>query len=256
MSSLNITKEQIQQHRASRKASGLAGCITGRPVSNRIVFGYSDVQSWRPADPMKPHCFCFDCRDLWDKDASIDLQLLEQGHKMAMWTYAELLPADQRPSPVKEEAAAPGLAKPMPGGGIGWGTGTLSADELTAPLPARTMTEHPEAYKMGVPRSIFFPPPLRVDTTLGSYNDFDEVPTSLPAPRHRDVMNETKAERLKGDLGELRAKIQGDLVRTMDKRRRGVFYDEPQRSEFLMQVDQEEHALWVKLDAVELLLKE
>lgn len=250
MSSLNVTKEQIQQHRASRKASGLAGCITGRPVSNRICFGYSDVQSWRPADPMKPHCFCFDCRDLWDNDASIDLQLLEQGHKIAMLTYAELLPTDKRPAPIKE---APALAKPTPGGGIGWGTGTFSADdELTAPLPARTMTEHPEPYKMGP----FFPPPLRVDTTLGSYDDFDEVPTSLPAPRHRDVMNETKAERLKGDLGELRAKIQGDLVRTMDKRRRGVFYEEPERSEFLLRVDQEEHALWVKLDAVELLLKE
>ena len=174
--------------------------------------------SWRPADPKNPHCFCIDCRETWDADGSIDAELIREGNDMACYTYESLL--------------AP------------------------APPPARSLTEHPEAYKMGVPRSTFFPPPLRVDTTLGSYNDFDEVPTSLPAPRHRDVMNETKAERLKGDLGELRAKIQGDLVRTMDKRRRGVFYDEPERSEFLMQVDQEEHALWVKLDAVELLLKE
>ncbi len=247
MSSLNITAQQIQDHRAARKASGLAGCITGRPVPEMSLYGYSDVQSWRPADPMKPHCFCFDCRDLWDKDASIDLQLLKEGHKMAMWTYAELLPADQRP---KKEAETPALAKPMPGGGTealvgGWGV----------PLPPRTMTEHPEAYVRGVPREVFFPPP-RVDTSAPAYESFEEVPTSLPAPRHRDVMNETKAERLRGDLAELRAKIQGDLVRTMDKRRRGVYYEEPDRSEYLRSVDQQENALWLKLDAVELLMKE
>jgi len=69
-------------------------------------------------------------------------------------------------------------------------------------------------------------------------------------------MNETKEERLKKDLGELRATIQGDLVRAMDKRRCGVFYDEPERSEYLRSVDDQENKLWLKLDAVELLLKE
>ena len=234
MSSLNLTAQQIQDHRAARKASGLAGCVTGRPVPPMDFFGYKDVQSWGPADPMKPHCFCFDCRDLWDNDASIDLQLLKEGHKMALWTYAELLPEDQRPK--KDDAATPAVVKPLP-------------------LLARTMTEHPEAYARGVPREVFFPP-LRVDTSAPTYESFEEVPTSLPAPRHRDVMNETKEERLKGDLAELRSKIQGDLVRTMDKRRRGVYYEEPERSEYLRSVDQQENALWNKLDAVELLMKE
>jgi hypothetical protein len=172
--------------------------------------GYKDVQSWRPSDPMKPHCFCFDCRDLWDKDASIDLQLLKDGHAAALSTYSELFPR-------KEVGVL--LPQRTNGGGL-------------------------------------FPPPLRVDTFLGSYNTFEEVPTSLPAPRHRDVMNETKEERLKKDLGELRATIQGDLVRAMDKRRCGVFYDEPERSEYLRSVDDQENKLWLKLDAVELLLKE
>ena len=199
---MSITTSQIQAHRAARKASGLTGCISGRPVPPMDFGGYKDVQSWRPSDPMKPHCFCFDCRDLWDNDASIDLQLLKDGYAAALSTYAELL-----------------LPQRTNGGGL-------------------------------------LPPPLRVDTFLGSYDSFEEVPTSLPAPRHRDVMNETKEERLKKDLGELRATIQGDLVRAMDKRRCGVFYDEPERSEYLRSVDDQENKLWLKLDAVELLMNE
>jgi hypothetical protein len=220
-STLNITPEQIKTHRATRKAAGLAGCISGRPVPEMDLFGYKDVQSWRPADPMNPHCFCFDCRDLWDNDASLDVQLLKEGNKMAMSTYSELLPAE-------------------------------------APPATRTMTEHPEAYARGVPREVFFPPAqgLWVDTTGPTFHSFEEVPTSLPAPRHRDIMNETQKERLKGDLAELRGRIQGDLVRTIDKRRLGVYYDEPERSEYLYDVDEEERMLWVKLDAVELLLKD
>lgn len=89
-----ITTQQILAHRAAQKAAGLAGCITGCPVPEMRLFGYSDVQSWRPADPMKPHCFCFDCRGLWDTDASIDLQLLQQAHVGATRAYAELLPQE------------------------------------------------------------------------------------------------------------------------------------------------------------------
>jgi hypothetical protein len=237
---MSITTEQIQAHRAARKASGLTGCISGRPVPPMDFYGYKDVQSWRPVDSMKPHCFCFDCRDLWDKDASIDLQLLNDGYEAALWVYSELLPEEKRP--VKKGFPLPPR------------TNTFVGED--APLPTRTMTEHPEAYKMGVPREVFFPPPLRVDTTLGSYDSFEEVPSSLPAPRHRNVMNETRRERLKKDLAELRAKIQGELVRTMDLRRRGVFCDEPERSEYLRSIDEQENKLWIKLDAVELLMKE
>lgn len=88
---LSITTDQILNHRAARKAAGLVGCISGKPAPPINFFGYSDVQSWRPSDPMNPHCFCFDCRGLWDRDATIDLQLVQTGHRGALEVYGELL---------------------------------------------------------------------------------------------------------------------------------------------------------------------
>ena len=111
----------------------------------------------------------------------------------------------------------------------------------------------PEAYMTGVSRELF---PPRVDTSVPHYASFEGVPTSLPAPRHRDVMNETKQQRFKNDLAELRGHIQASLVQAIDKRRRGVYYEEPERSEYLHKVDEEENKLWIKLEAVELLMKE
>ena len=207
---LNITPEQIKAHRASRKAAGLVGCKDGSDAPSNSLSGIS----WRPANPMNPSCFCHDCRDTWDSDASVDLQLLKDGHEKAMWTYTSLLPV---------------LPKRSNGGGI-----EMSHDGLP---PTRTMTEHPEAYARGVPREVFFPPPIQ---------------TSLP----RDVLNEMPNERLKNDLAELRGNIQRELVRVMDKKRSAAYRDEPQRSEFLHCVNEEEGTLWKKLDAVELLLKD
>lgn len=217
MSTLSITPQQIINHRATRKAAGLVGCITGRPEPEMNFFGYSDVQSWRPADPMKPHCFCFDCRELWDNDASIDLQLILDGHRWARETYAELLPMDMRP----ENPSPPSLRVPLPtrtnGGGI--------------PLPPRINTEQP------------------------SYGSFDEIPTSLPAPRARDIMNESSDERLRMDLAILRGKLQSDLVVVMDRRRNAICYDNPiDRSIFLAGIGVEEEAITNKLAAIDLLL--
>lgn len=231
MSSLNVTPEQIQAHRASRKASGLAGCITGRPMPELDFFGYKDVQSWRPSDPMQPHCFCFDCRELWDNDATIDLQLIKDGHKMALWTYAELLPKEMVPP--KEAPPAPSLAKPIGN---------------SVPLLPRTNGGGLSALGLGIP-------PLRIDTSAPRHESFEEVPTSLPAPRHRDMMNETQEQRLKNDLAELRARIQDDIVTTMDKKRH-AFDNDAERTDFIRKLAAEEGKLWAKLDAVNLLLKD
>lgn len=84
---------EILQDREARKSAGLVGCITGRPEPEISFFGYSDVQSWRPADPMDPHCFCFDCRELWDTDGTIDAELVNKGHNGALYAYRNLLPA-------------------------------------------------------------------------------------------------------------------------------------------------------------------
>ena len=99
-------------------------------------------------------------------------------------------------------------------------------------------------------------PPLRINTSVPHYASFEEVPMSLPAPRHRDQMAEPKDERFLSYLMFLRGQTQSALVRTMDKRRRGVYSEEPERSEFLQEVDQEENKLWMKLEAIELLMKE
>lgn len=251
MSSFNITPEQVKAHRASRKTAGMAGCITGRPVPPMDFFGYKDVQSWRPADPMKPHCFCFDCRDLWDNDASIDVKLIQEGHKMAVWTYAELLPKESRPvmEEVSEAQPRPSLALPMRSN-----SGGIAPPPASPVLPKRSngggIALLPRNGGAGEV------PPLRIDTSVDAYDDFDDVPSSLPAPRHRDVLNEPPSLRLRNDLAELRMRIQSKLVYVMDKKRRAPYFEGEERALFLAKVNEEEHDLWAKLDAIEVLLKE
>ncbi len=225
MSSLNITSQQIIDNRASRKAAGLVGCISGRPEPQLDFFGYKDVQIWyvdanghMNGDPgfdrMNPGCFCFDCRSAFDPKAEVDLQLILDGHPRALSTYAQLLPAHALPP--RETT----LLMPSPSGGI-------------AP-----------------------PLLLRVDTSAPSYASFDEIPTSLPAPRARDILNETPDERLRADLSVLRGKLQRKLIVAMDRARQAVCYDDPtERATFLATVREDEQALWRKLDAVELLMK-
>lgn len=254
--SLTITPQQIKDHRAARKAAGMVGCKDGSDMPLDSLKGIS----WRPADPMNPSCFCHDCRDSWDSDASVDVQLIQNGNTSALWTYASLLPEDQRPVKVEK----PKLALPMRsnGGGVDWPPRTntyIPDDGEETPPPVRTMTEHPEMFPPLLARSNgggVEMPPLRVDTSIPRYGSFDDVPDSLPAPRHRDIMNEAPSERLRKDLGELRMRIQGQLVQVMDKKRRAAYYDEPQRSEFVAKVNDQERALWAKLDAIDLLLKE
>jgi hypothetical protein len=227
--SFPVTAQQIKDHRAARKTSGMVGCISNKPEPPLDFFGYKDVQSWRPIDPMKPYCFCFDCRDLWDNDATIDLQLLENGNTAALWTYGELFPPEfvhpKQTLPQRSngggisEEPVPSLAKPTPGGGI--------------------------------------PLPLRVDTSQPRYGSFDEVPSSLLAPRHRDLLNETKQQRLKGDLAILRGELQSELVTVMDSRRSLAYHEDPyDRIVVECQIGAKENALSAKIQAIDLLLKD
>lgn len=117
----DVSPSAIIEHRANRKRSGMVGCITGKPVPEINFYGFSDVQSWRPADPMEPHCFCFDCRELWDSDGTIDAQLVNNGHEWACQVYRSILNAAvaDRQTQVESalEAAAPAptpLALPLP----------------------------------------------------------------------------------------------------------------------------------------------
>ena len=84
-----ITTKQIVAHREGRKKSGLVGCIDG---SDTHINSLSNGISWRPADPMNPHCFCHDCRTTWDPEGSIDLELIKEGNERACFVYASILP--------------------------------------------------------------------------------------------------------------------------------------------------------------------
>ena len=235
-SNLSITSEQILEHRASRKAAGLVGCISNRPPPALDFFGYKDVQSWRPADPMEPNCFCFDCRSLWDSDAAIDLQLLQERHVIAGQTYRELLPdPDMYRLPFGE--SVPHFRS--------FSSRVPDVEPLRGPGAAIEPLRGPGAA---------IEPLLIVDTAMPAYQTFEEIPTSLPAPRHRDVMNESSADRLKKDLSELRARLHADLIPTMDKRRMASCMEDTDVPAFLAEVDAAEAALWAKIKAVDTLL--
>lgn len=237
--SLNITAQQIIDNRTARKSAGLVGCISGRPVPELDFFGYKDVQIWNVdanghmnGDPgfnrMDPGCFCFDCRSAFDPRAEVDLQLVQNGHVEARRTYASLLPTELVPPP-RDPPTPSSSTAPTP----------------ALPLPTRSMSG-----------GIAPPLLLRVDTAPRSYGSFSEIPTSLPAPRARDILNETPNERLRADLGTLRGKLQSKLIVAMDRARQAVSYDDPtERATFLATVREDEQALWRKIDAIDLLLK-
>jgi hypothetical protein len=234
MATREITPEQILMQRELRKQSGMAGCVTGRPAPSMDFFGYRDVQIWNTdahgrlnGDPgfdrKNPRCFCFDCRGAFDPQAEVDTELVNSGHERACEVYASL------------------LVKPPP-----------------VPLPARTMTEHPEAYARGVPRSLWFPsspstplaapPPLEIPPLRATL-------MSLPAPRHRDILNESPEVRIKKDILQMVMKYRSDLIDVMDSRRTAPHHDEPEaREEYLAAVRKKEDDIWDKIRACELLI--
>ena len=109
MATLSISPSDILAHRSRRKQAGLVGCKDGSDMPLSSLSG----MSWRPADPMNPSCFCFDCRDTWDADGLIDLHLLQNGHERAVDTYASLF-SHKTKAPVSPPVADVGLSNLAP----------------------------------------------------------------------------------------------------------------------------------------------
>ncbi len=123
-----ITPQQIIEDRANRKASGMVGCMTGRPAPDlsypRDFFGFRDVQIWNMdwngrmnGDPnfnrRDPCCFCFDHRDAFDPTGEIDASLVNERHNRAAYAYRNLLPNEQVVDPYAVPAL-PALVIPEP----------------------------------------------------------------------------------------------------------------------------------------------
>lgn len=236
----SLTSQQILNHRAARKAAGLVGCISGRPAPPMDFFGFRDVQIWNMdangrmnGDPgfnrKDPGCFCFDCRGAFDPKAEVDLELVQSGHARALEVYGELL-VTPPPAPTTSTMLLP---KRSNGGG-------LSADTYSPSF--RSFSERvPDV------EPILTAPPR----TYGSLN----IPMSLPAPRHRDLLNESPSERLKSDLSQRRATLSAKLVPVMDKMRRVIMMDPADVPAFKVAVRAEEDAIWRQIDAIDVLLR-
>ena len=263
MSTTAITPAQIIAHRDARKASGMAGCITGRPKPTREIdfFGFRDIQIWNQdangrfnGDPgfdrKNPGCFCFDCRSAFDTSGIIDAELVNEGHARACAVYANLLGTNTTTTETNTSSSS---TDDIP----------LTRTEENAPwvysFPQRSLTHYPgslsapsikrqgsETYN-GV--TLHITPPTLSATT------FDEIPTSLPAPRHRDIMNETLNERIKNDLARLRGEIQSELVNVMDMRR-GVFINGLLKDALRNALNDEEIRLQNKLTAIDTILND
>jgi hypothetical protein len=180
-----------------------------------------------------PSCSCTTCRDIYDPTGQADADAANASSRDAalpppplnltrqtgyVTTAAPVSPPFSARSPSLTPPPVPTLATRTNGGGLGAIVGIS--------------TEQPK------------------------YANFSEIPMSLPAPRARDIMNESPAERLKNDLADLRADIMRDLVLTMDKQRNAICVPEADRPAFLRSIRDEEDVLWSKLDAVERLLRD
>lgn len=233
MSSANfvISPEQIIAHREQRKALGLVGCKDGSDWPLDSLRGIS----WRPEDPMNPHCFCHDCRTSWDPDGVIDATLVKNSNEDAIWTYRSLLPKDlasPTPPPARPLLARPINLLPRTNGG-GW----------REPEEVKPAAATPPTTPLSVPRVQILP---------RTGNDFS---ISLPAPRHRDVMNESRETRIKKDLLELLTDFRSEMIDIMDSRRTAIYKeDDGSRCKFLEEVDKKETAMWEKIHAAELLI--
>lgn len=237
----NVTVSDITCHREWLKASGATGCITGQPPPQRLYdfFGFRDIKIWyRDAtgrmngdegfDPKNPACFCFDCRSTFDPSGTIDCEIVNAGDKRACEAYAPLI------------------------------SNLTNTDNPAFPSCKRQGSEtyNGVTYHMdGTATSCYSPPlpPLSIPSLSATH--FDEIPTSLPAPRHRDIMNETTEERIKNDLARFRSDIQNELVFIMDTRR-NIFTDGAGKDELLDYLNDKEATLQNKLDAINVILKD
>lgn len=97
------------------------------------------------------------------------------------------------------------------------------------------------------------PPPLDIPPL--SATTFEEIPTSIPAPRNRDIMNETNEVRLRNDLFEYLMKLEDDLINMMDTKR-NIFPDMPNRDLLIEKIMAAEGRLRDKIDSIRALLKD
>ena len=193
MSSIIITTQDILNHRALRRASGIKGCKDGSDAPLTSLHGIS----WRPLDSMNPSCFCFDCRDEYDPDGKIDLQLYNEGHAAAKFTYDNLSEKEENPQSV-----------------------------------------------------------LFMQISQPTFTAFDEVPSPLPAPIHRNILEETPTERLHKDLVLLKENLFAKLnivLETRDREDDMAMQDIPA---FRSKIQTECRVLWDKIRAIDTLLKE
>ena len=219
----SLSPATILAHRAHKKNSGVTGCKTKRSYPTALL-GYKDIWTYYPTDPMNPECFCVDCRGEWDPDGTLDFQILQEGNVDAQRAYVELLPPEMvPPAPLKQDLALP-----------------METTMLGLALPMRSTMEGIQI------------PPLTIEPQ--NYSTFEEIPTSLPAPRNRDVMNETVEERMRNDLQDLKLQLLKHLSKAMDSRYESLSMAEKERKVFLSSLTAKENALWEKFDAVETLL--
>ncbi len=112
-----VTPMEILANRDARKAAGMVGCMSRKPVTEYDFYGYRDVQCWNVDtkgrfpdqegyDYTSPNCFCFDCRNSFDSKGLIDAELVNAGNPRACFVYANLL--NNQPLPdVNEPEAEP-----------------------------------------------------------------------------------------------------------------------------------------------------
>lgn len=225
--SIEVTPEQIIEHRLQRKNKGLVGCKDGSDWPLDSLRGIS----WRPADPMNPGCFCHDCRSSWDADGKIDAELIKNGNQDALWTYSSLLPEPFVPPPPPPSSLARPINLLPRTDGWGW----RGPEEEVKPAAATPP----------------FPPKIQI--LPRTENDFS---ISLPAPRHRDIMNEDRQTRIKKDLLEILTDFRSEMIDIMDSRRTAIYKeDDGSRCKFLEEVEKKETVAWEKIHAAELLIR-
>ena len=274
MASNNITPSQIVEHRAQRKRCGLVGCISGRPKPEMDFFGYKDVQIWfRDAsgrlngDPefnrRDPYCFCFDCRGSFDPEGTLDAELVNEGHERACEVYASLLPKKPvvtSPLPAREVFFEPSY---LPQRSMTHYPGVLSCErgchcghwerEDKNVVAAGGAPPPPPMTPPHSPRVFSEPPRLPPRIVVPNLNE-STLRISLPAPRHRDFMNETRETRLRKDLLEHLMDLRSEIITIMDHRRNGVYYEGEERAAFLEHWERKENEEWEKIRAAELLI--
>lgn len=236
-----ITAEQILNHRTWSLAAAEPQC----EWYGITTFANASFPQITPDDPP---CFCATCRNLYDSSGEIDAELVNTGQVKARKAYASLLLPDAPSSEVKRTEENGGWMDPIPLKRTNAHYPGLCEKDCEFGCKAPSVKRSGTEWHGGIPLHVSIP-------TL-SATHFDAIPTSLPAPRRRDIMNETNDERIKNDLAMLRSKYQNDLVRMMDSKRIPLLLDGTGRDELLARIRADEDAIWKKIDAINLLLSD